>query len=188
MAISRAKKEALLEKYVEQLNNSDGIVIAEYRGLSVSDLQELRKRIREADGSFTVVKNTLARRAISGAGLSVPEEMLVGPLGIAFGGHNLTGVAKVMTTFAKENELLLVKGGLIGNSAIDGAAVKSLADMPSIDVLRSQLLGLLNAPATKVVGVLAAPPTQLVGVLSGGVRQLVNVINAYSQTGPQEAS
>jgi large subunit ribosomal protein L10 len=188
LAISREKKEALVQQYTEALKNSDGVIIAEYRGLRVSDLQTLRNQIREAEGSFAVVKNTLARRALAEAGLPVPEELLVGPLGIGFGYNNIAGVAKVMTTFAKGNELLAIKGGLIGNSVIDSAGVKALTDLPSIEVLRAQLLGVLNAPATQLVGVVNAPANQLVNVVAGGVRQVVNVLKAYSDKGAAEGA
>lgn len=170
MAISRAKKEELVQNYVEQLNGSDAIIITNYRGLSVSELQELRNKIREVDGAFSVVKNTLAQRALAEVGLSLPDEMLTGPVGIGFCRQNTPGVAKAITDFAKSNELLIVKGGLMGNKVIDEAAVKSLASLPSLEVLRAQLLGVINAPAS-----------QLVGVLAGGVRQLVNVFNAYAE-------
>jgi large subunit ribosomal protein L10 len=181
LAISREKKEAFIEKYVDILQQSDGIIIAEYRGLSVGGLEMLRRKIRENEGSFAVVKNTLAQRALATTNLPVPTDLLTGPVGIAFGHRNLAGVAKAMIDFAKENELLVIKGGVIGQHVIGAEAVKDLANMPSIEILRAQLLGLLNTPASRMVGVLSAPPRQMVGVLAGGVRQLVNVLNAYSQ-------
>ncbi len=179
MAISRQKKEELVQQYVEQLNGSDAIIITSYRGLTVPQLQELRNKIREADGAFAVVKNTLAERALAEVGLSVPDEMLTGPIGIGFCRQNAPGVAKTISDFAKANELLIIKGGLMSGRVIDEAAVKSLASLPSIDVLRAQLLGLISAPAS-----------QLAGVLAGSVRQLVNVFNAYAEKGadaPAEA-
>jgi len=180
LAITRQKKEELVADYIDRLSESDGVIIAEYRGLSVKELEELRGKVREAEGSFSVVKNTLARRAFSEAGLVVPEEMLIGPVGIGFGHHNLTGVAKAVTDFAKGNDFMAVKGGVIGQNIIDEKAVKDLADMPPIEVLRAQLLGLLNTPGTQLVTVLNAPATQMANVLSGSVRQLLNVFTAYS--------
>ena len=174
MAISRAKKEELIKEYVEQLKSSEVVIIAGYRGLRVGDLQQLRANIREVDGGFVVVKNTLARRALEATGLPVEDDMLTGPIGFGFCRQNVTGVAKAMADFSKKNEMLTIKGGFMGAQVIDEAAVKNLASLPSIDVLRAQLLGLINAPAT-----------QLAGVLAGGVRQLVNVFNAYSDTGSE---
>jgi large subunit ribosomal protein L10 len=180
LAITREKKEQLVEKYVQQLNSSEAVIITSYRGLKVSDLQELRKRIREAEGGFAVIKNTLARHALTEAGWPPADDLLVGPVGLGFCNQNIAGVAKAVTDYAKRNELLVIKGGLVGKQVIDEAAVKSLADLPSLDVLRGQLLGLINAPASRLAGVVAS-----------GVRQLVNVFNAYSEkaeTGAEPAA
>ncbi len=178
MAISRDKKDALIKGYVEQIQGSQAIIITQYRGLKVKDLQQLRAKIRQANGSFTVVKNTLAERALAEVGLPVPKDLLVGPIGIGFCGNNIPDVAKTITDFTKDHDLLQIKGGLLGNRVIDEAGVRNLAKLPPLEVLRAQLLGLINAPAS-----------QLVGVLSGGVRQIVNVVNAYAEKGnaPAEA-
>ncbi|GIK41789.1 MAG: 50S ribosomal protein L10 [Chloroflexota bacterium] len=170
MAISRDKKEVLVKEYLDQLNVSEAVIITSYSGLRVSQVEQLRRKIREAEGSFAVVKNTLAERALKEAGLPVVEEMLTGPVGIGFCHHNVSGVAKAITDFSKQNELLAIKGGLLGSRVIDEAGVKNLANLPSLDVLRAQLLGLISAPAS-----------QLAGVVAGSVRQLVNVVNAYAE-------
>lgn len=170
MAISREKKEQLVAGYVEQLNNSEAIIVTDYRGLTVVQLQELRGKIREADGSYAVVKNTLAKRALEQVGLPTIDEMLTGTIGIGFCASNVPGVAKAITDFAKGNETFVVKGGLMGKTIINEEAVKSLASLPSLDVLRAQILGLISTPAS-----------QLVGVVAGSVRQLVNVVNAYAE-------
>ena len=177
MAITREKKEDILNEYVEQLKDSEAIIITGYRGIKVSDIQQLRARIREADGSYAVVKNTLARRALMENGWPDLDEMLTGPVGIGFCHHNVPGVAKAITEFAKKNEQISVRGGVMGTRVIDENAVKSLADLPSIEVLRAQLLGLINAPASR-----------LVGVVAGGVRQLVNVVNAYAEKEQESAA
>lgn len=170
MAISRDKKEVLIKEYLDQLNVSEAVIITSYSGLRVSQVEQLRRKIREAEGSFAIVKNTLAERALKEAGLPVVEEMLTGPVGIGFCHHNVSGVAKAITDFSRQNELLAIKGGLLGSRVIDEAGVKNLANLPSLDVLRAQLLGLISAPAS-----------QLAGVVAGGVRQLVNVVNAYAE-------
>lgn len=177
MAISREKKEQLVAGYVEQLNKSEAIIVTDYRGLTVPQLQELRGKIREADGSFAIVKNTLAKRALEQAGLPTIDDMLTGPIGIGFCANNVPGVAKAITDFAKGNDKFVVKGGLMGSTIINDDAVKSLASLPSLDVLRAQVLGLINAPAS-----------QLVGVVAGGVRQLVNVVNAYAEKETEAAA
>lgn len=177
MAISREKKTQLVAKYVEQIKKSDAIIVTDYRGLTVPDIQELRGKIREAEGSFAVVKNTLAQRALKEAGLPAIDDMLTGPIGIGFCHQNVPGVAKAITRFAKDHDALDVRGGLIGTVIIDEDAVKKLADLPSIDVLRAQILGLINAPAT-----------QLTGVIAGSVRQLINVFNAYAEKDGESAA
>lgn len=177
MAISREKKEQLVANYVEQLNNSEAIIVTDYRGLSVPDVQVLRAKIREAEGSYLVVKNTLAKRAMEEAGWPNIDDLLTGPAAISFCTKNIPGVAKAITDFAKDHETLQVKGGLMGQKLIDEAAVKQLASLPSLDVLRAQILGLINAPAT-----------QLAGVVAGSVRQLVNVVNAYAEKEAEPAA
>ena len=188
MAITREKKEELIAQYVQDINDSEGLIITEYRGLSVQQLQELRAKIREAEGSYAVVKNTLARRALAEAGITVDDSLLTGPIGIGFCHKNLPGVAKAVTDFAKSNDQMIVRGGLIGSSVINEDGVRELTKLPPIEVVRAQLLGLINTPASQLVGVLNAPASQFVGVLSGGVRQLVNVLNAYSTKNPEEAA
>ncbi|MCQ3974706.1 MAG: 50S ribosomal protein L10 [Anaerolineae bacterium] len=170
LAISREKKEELLKGYLQELNLSEAVIITGYRGLKVSQVEQLRKKVREAEGSFAIVKNTLAERALKEAGIAFDADMLTGPIGIGFCHSNVGGVAKAITDFAKQNELLTIRGGMLGNRVIDEAGVKNLATLPSLDVLRAQLLGLINAPAS-----------QLAGVVAGGVRQLVNVFNAYAE-------
>lgn len=177
MAITREKKEDLIGQYVEQLKDSEAIIVTGYRGLKVSDVQQLRAQIRQADGSFAVVKNTLASRALAEVGLPTLDEMLTGPIGIGFCHHNVPGVAKAVTDFAKKNDLVTIRGGLMGSQVIDERAVRSLAELPSIEVLRAQLLGLINAPSSR-----------LVGVVAGGVRQLVNVVNAYAEKDKEAAT
>jgi large subunit ribosomal protein L10 len=174
LAISHTKKEELVQQYIEQFNSSEAIIITDYRGLKVNELEQLRAKIREVNGGFSIVKNTLIRRALTEAGLPVPDEMLIGPVGIGFCGSNISEVAKAITDFAENNELMTIKGGLMGDKLIDEVAIQNLAKLPSLETLRAQLLGLINAPAS-----------QLVGALSGGVRQVVNVIHAYSEKGSE---
>ncbi len=170
MAISRKKKEEMLAEYVEELKNSRAVIVTSYRGLKVNQLQKLRAKIRDANGSFAVVKNTLVQRALEETGSKVTTDIFTGPVGVGFCHDNVPAVAKAITDFAKENDLLQIRGGLLGARVIDEAAVRSLATLPPLEVLRAQLLGLINAPAS-----------QLVGVVAGGVRQLVNVVHAYSE-------
>lgn len=177
MAITREKKEDLIQRYVSDLKDSEAIIITGYRGLKVKDVEKLRRKIRDADGSFAVVKNTLAVRALQKAGWTVADDLLTGPVGIGFCHQNVGGVAKAITDFAKENELLKISGGVLGSRIIDEAAVKSLANLPPLEVVRAQFLGLLNTPAARLAGVVAS-----------GVRQMVNVLNAYAEKDKNEAA
>lgn len=177
MAITRDKKADLVQTYVERLKDCEAVIITSYTGLKVSEVEQLRKKIREAEGSFAVVKNTLAIRALKETGWTIPEDLLTGPVGIGFCHHNVGGVAKAITAFAKQNDRLVVKGGLLGNRVIDEAGVKNLASLPPLEVVRAQFLGLLNAPASR-----------LAGVVAGGVRQLVNVMNAYAEKGSEASA
>ncbi|MDM8528057.1 50S ribosomal protein L10 [Anaerolineales bacterium HSG24] len=170
MAISRERKELLVKEYAEQLNSSEAIIIVSNEGLTVSDLEALRGKVREAEGKFYIVKNTLAKLALKEANLLGVEDLFIEPTGIGFCHNNASGVAKAITDFAKKNDKLQVKGGLLGDKVLDQAAIKNLAGLPSLTQLRGQIVGLVNAPATR-----------LVGALAGGVRQLVSVVNAYAE-------
>lgn len=175
MAISKEKKQDLLAQYEEAINSSRGVIVTEYRGLSASELGQLRAAIREADGSFSVVKLTLFKLALERAGIHVPEKLLVGPVAVGFCHQEVPAVAKAFKDFAKEKELLVLKGGLMGGRALSATDVESIADLPPLEVVRAQLIGMLNGPARN-----------LAGVIAGGVRQVVNVLNAYAEKDKQE--
>ena len=175
MAISKEKKQDLLAQYEEAINSSRGVIVTEYRGLSASELGQLRTAIREADGSFSVVKLTLFKLALERAGIRVPEQLLVGPVAVGFCYQEVPGVAKACKDFAKDKELLVLKGGLMGGRALSAVDVEAIADLPPLEVVRARLIGMLNGPARN-----------LAGVIAGGVRQVVNVLNAYAEKDKQE--
>ncbi len=177
MAITRGKKEQLVAEYVSHLQGCEAIIVTDNRGLTVSEVQELRTKIREAEGSFVIVKNTLAQIALEQMGLPALRDMITGLIGIGFCAHNVPGVSKAITDFAKSNDAIAIKGGLLGNKIIGEDAVKSLASLPSLDALRGQLLGVISAPAS-----------QMVGVIAGSVRQLINVVNAYAEKEQESAT
>ncbi len=180
MAISRERKEELVATYVDLLERSDAVFVTDYTGLKVKLLEELRGEVRKADGALYVTKNTLLRVALEQAGKPVPEDLLNGQVAVGFSLGEATNLAKALTNYAKKQELLKIKGGLFGAELITGEQVKALADMPSLDELRSQLVGLISAPARNVASVVA-----------GGVRQVVNVLDAYAkkdETGAEAAA
>jgi large subunit ribosomal protein L10 len=167
LAISREKKHALVEKYVTLLSNSKAVLITEYRGLTVADITKLRRQVEESGATFLVVKNTLFKRALEQVGLPVPQALLQGPVAVGIVPGEPPTAAKVLTGFAQTNELLVVKGGLLGTQQMNKAQVSALANMPAREVLLSQVLAGLQAP---IAG--------LVNVLNGPIRGLVYVIKA----------
>lgn len=169
MAISKQKKVELVAQYVEQLEKSNGLILADYRGLSVNDVSEIRKTMRPIGSKFQVVKNRLLALALKEVDLSLPDEWLTGPTAVSFCYDEVPPVAKVLADAAKDFETLQIKGGVLGTSVVAADKVYAIADLPSREVLLAQLLGTINAPAT-----------QLVGVLASGVRQVLNVLQAYA--------
>jgi large subunit ribosomal protein L10 len=170
LAISKARKEELVKTYDELIGKSTGMILIEYRGLTMKGMDPLRSKLRDASGELHVVKNTLAQRALTAAGHRVPPEMLTHSTAIGFAFSDVAGVAKALSTYAKDSEFVSIKGGLLGDRILTSADVEALAELPPLPIVHAQLLGLLATPASR-----------LVGVVAGGVRQLVNVVKAYSE-------
>jgi large subunit ribosomal protein L10 len=178
LAISKERKQELLDEYAELIKKSQGMILVEYRGLNMKGMGPLRGRVREAAGELHVVKNTLAQKALTAAGRTAPADLFSQTTAIGFAFTDVAGVAKALTTYAKENEFVKVKGALLGGQVLTTKDVQALADLPPLPVVRAQLLGLFAAPATR-----------LAGVVAGGVRQVVNVVKAYSdKEGPAESA
>ena len=170
MAISKERKEELIKTYNELIGKSTGMILIEYRGLTMKGMDPLRSKLREQSGELHVVKNTLAQRALTAAGRPVPPELLTHSTAIGFAFSDVAGVAKALSTYAKESEFVSIKGGLLGDRILTSADVEALAELPPLPIVRARLLGLLTTPASR-----------LVGVVAGGVRQIVNVVKAYSE-------
>jgi large subunit ribosomal protein L10 len=171
VAISRARKEELVAQYSDLLGRTNGFIIIESRGLPVTEIDVLRKGIRDAQGAYLVTKNTLFTRALQELGWPVPDDLLKGPTAVAFGLDNFPAVAKAVldfTTGRDRVEKTGVKGGVMTGQIIDPAKVEMISKLPSLDELRSQLAGLIVQPATG-----------LVSVLNSATGQIVNVLNAY---------
>ena len=147
----------------ETLNDSGSVVVCHYKGLTVAEITDFRSKLRELGGSFKVAKNTLAKRALKGTDYEGLEDLFAGPTGIAVS-QDPVAAAKVAHEFAKENDKLIILGGGLGADVLDKAGVEALAKLPSLDELRSKLVGLFQAPATKIARVLQAPAQQVVGV------------------------
>ena len=163
--MDRAQKAETIETLKGVFADAGAVVVTHYMGLTVAEMTELRARLRKEGAKITVVKNTLAQKALAGSPGEVGTSLFVGPVAIAYGPDPVSA-AKVVTQYAKDNEKFTVVGGLMGDVVLDLAAVKSLATLPSLDQIRAQLIGLLQAPATKVAGVLQAPAAQLARVFS----------------------
>ncbi|MDQ0091806.1 large subunit ribosomal protein L10 [Paenibacillus anaericanus] len=141
----QAKQEAV-DVVTEKLRNSVTTVVADYRGLNVTQVTELRKQLREAGVEFQVLKNSLVRRATAAAELSELDEVLVGPTAVAFSTEDAVIPAKIINDFAKKNDALKIKGGVVEGKVVGVDQIKALADLPSRDGLLSMLLSVLQAP------------------------------------------
>ena len=155
MSLNRNEKAAVITDVAAQVARSQTLALAEYRGLTVEHLNKLRREARDNGVYLHVLKNTLARRAVAGTPFEVVSESMVGPLIYGFS-EDAVAAAKVMADFAKGNDKLIVKGGAYAGKALNADGVKSLAAIPSKEVLLSQLLGLMQSPISRFARVLAA--------------------------------
>ncbi len=146
MVSVREEKAAHVAEVADKLSQSKTTIVTDYRGLTVGEVTELRKRLREAGIEFRVLKNTVVRRATSESGTSALDVYLKGPTAIAFGSDDLIAPAKLLNEFASKNKALEIKGGLVEGKLIDADGVKELASLPSRDGLLSMLLSVLQAP------------------------------------------
>jgi len=147
----------MLAEYMELLGKSQAVVLVEYSGLKMKDLDVIRAKARENGGEFHIVKNTLAKLALEKAGYSVPADYAEKSTAIGFAFSDAAGFTKALTEATKGMEAVKVKGGFLDAKALNAAQVKSLATLPPLPVLRAQLLGVLQAPASKLVRTLAEP-------------------------------
>ena len=161
--MDRAHKQEQVESLKGVFAGAGAVVVTHYMGLTVAEMTDLRHRLRKEGASLKVVKNTLVQKALNGSVGEAGDALFVGPVAIAYG-PDAVSAAKVSTQYAKDNEKFVVIGALMGEVVLDKKAVSALATLPSLDELRGKLVGLLQAPATKVAGVLQAPAGQLARV------------------------
>ena len=166
----KARKEQKAEQVqllTEKLKKAKVAVLTDYRGLTVSQIQELRGKLRGADVEYRVIKNTLAQRAAEAAGYPALKNELKGPVAIAFGYDDLSIASKLITEFIRTTRLKLdVVGGLVEGRVFSADQVKQLADLPSRETLIAQLMGTLQSPVAQLVGTMQTPLQQLMGVLN----------------------
>jgi large subunit ribosomal protein L10 len=170
LAISKQKKNEIVDQYKDWLSQSQAVILVEYTGTTVNDLDKIRAKLREVGSEFHVVKNTLAKLAFEASGFSLPEDMLEKSTAVSFAFSDPAATAKALSDITKGVEAIKVKGGFIGSELLDATHVKALADMPPLPVVRAQMLGLFQTPAGKLVRTVAEP-----------ARSLASVFRAYSE-------
>jgi large subunit ribosomal protein L10 len=182
--MQRPEKEKVVAELVERLRTTETLIVADYRGLSVTEINRLRGELLEHGAKFTVVKNTLTRRAAEEAGAEALLALLEGPTAIAFleSDGDPVAVAKALNTAARETRVLEIRGGILDGQEIGGEDVKSLATLPPADVLRAHLVSAVSGPLVTVVGLFTAPLRDLVNVIDARIAQL------EEQGGAEEAS
>jgi large subunit ribosomal protein L10 len=164
LAITKERKDEALAQYADWMKRSQAVILVEYTGVKMKDLDNIRAKVRESGGEFHIVKNTLARRAFADSGMQFPSDYLVKSTAVSFAFSDPALTAKALTEATKGNEFVKVKGGFMSGQALNAAQVKALADMPPLPVVRAQLLGVLQAPAGKLVRTIAEPARGLAAV------------------------
>jgi large subunit ribosomal protein L10 len=170
LAISKERKDELMADYLEMIQRSQAIFLADYTGMSVAKMEALRGEVRKAGGAFHVTKNTILRYALEKSGHPVPADLLTGQVATGFVYSEVPGMAKMLTEYARKEEFLKLRGGILGHNVLSADQIDALAKLPSLDELRAQIIGLIRAPAQNVASAVAS-----------GVRQLVNVLDAYAK-------
>ena len=177
MAISREKKQELVEQYKAWLQESDGMVLTHYHGLTVKDINTLRTEIRETGGEFHIIKNTLAKRAWEDVGREWDEDVFTGPTALGISYENPSGLAKVIKEFSKEYGSVEIKSGYLDERLMSADEINALAELPTMDEMRAKVLQTILAPANQIVRTLAEPG-----------RQLAAVLKAYGEENAPEAA
>ncbi|MDE0723847.1 MAG: 50S ribosomal protein L10 [Alphaproteobacteria bacterium] len=163
--MDKAQKQAFVSELNTNLQDASVVVVAHYRGLTVSKMTDLRSRMRGEVGTVKVAKNRLAKIAFEGTPYTNISELMTGPTALSFSADPVAA-AKVAQNFAKDNDDFVILGGAMGETVLDQAGVQALASMPSLDELRGTIVGLLQAPATKIARVSAEPAAKLARVLT----------------------
>src|SRR4051794_24585249 len=170
----RQDKERIVSELAERLKSSDTLLIADYRGLTMPEIDELRTKLLDSGARFSVVKNTLTRRAAEEAGVNQLLELIEGPTAIAFieADGDPAAAAKILNDTARTHDVLVIRGGLLEGDPVSDVEIKRLATLPPPEVLRAQFAGAVAAPLTTIVGLFTAPLRDLVNVLDARIKQL----------------
>jgi large subunit ribosomal protein L10 len=188
--VLRQDKERIVAELTERLRTTDSLIVTDYRGLSVSEIDDLRTKLLEVGARFSVVKNTLTRLAVEAAGTTELLEYLDGPTAIAFvqPGGDPAAVAKVLSETARTGRVLVIRGGLFDGRPMADAEVEELAKLPPLDVLRGQVLGAVVAPLNAIAALVNAPLQDLLGLIDARIEQLGGEAAAESQPEPEPAA
>jgi large subunit ribosomal protein L10 len=172
--MKKSDKERVVGELAERLKSSPTLIVADYRGLTMPQIDALRGKLLEHGARFAVVKNTLTRRAAEQAGADALLALLEGPTAIAFleSDGDPVAVAKALSTAARETQVLVIRGGIMEGHAISGEEIQTLAKLPPTDVLRALVVGAIAAPMSTVVGLFNAPLRDIVGLLQARIEQL----------------
>ena len=172
--MKKEQKQQVVEELAQRLKAADTLLVADYRGLTMPQIDELRTRLLESGARFTVVKNTLTRRAAEQAGTDGLLALLDGPIAIAFleADGDMVAAAKALADSARETHVLEIRGGIMQGRTVTAAEVETLAKLPPEEVLRGQVLGAIIAPVTALAGLLNAPLQNLVGLIDARIEQL----------------
>jgi large subunit ribosomal protein L10 len=172
--MKREQKQQVVAELTERLKAADTLLVADYRGLSMPQIDGLRTRLLESGARFTVVKNTLTRRAAEAAGAEALLALLDGPSAIAFleADGDMVAAAKALADAARETRVLAIRGGIMQGRPVTAEEVESLATLPPLDVLRGQVLGAIVAPLSSLIGLVSAPLQNLHGLIDARIEQL----------------
>lgn len=167
-----AQKAQAIDALADSFQRAQLVVVANYRGLSVSQMQQLRGNLRDSNAEFTVAKNTLTRLASERVGVEIPAEHLEGPTALMFAYEDVVAPAKALTDFVRSSRVLELKVGVMEGHSIDTSQIEALASMPPREELLARLVGLLASPMTRAVGVLSGPSRSMAYLLNARAEQL----------------
>ena len=186
--MKKEQKETIVAELADRLKAADTVLVADYRGLTMPQIDTLRTRLLESGARFTVVKNTLTRRAAEAAGADALLTLLEGPTAIAFleADGDMLAAAKALADMARESKVLAIRGGVLQGKVVSAEEVETLAALPSIEILRGQVLGAIVAPVNALLGLVTAPLQNLYGLIEARIEQLgVSDTGTVSDTEPQ---
>ena len=172
--MKKEDKEQVVKELTERLKASETLLVADYRGLTMPQIDALRSRLIESGARFSVVKNTLTRRAAEAAGAEALLALLEGPSAIAFleADGDMVAAAKALADSARETKVLAIRGGIMEGRTVTAEEIETLATLPPIDILRGQVLGAIVAPLTALLGLVSAPLQDLYGLIDARIEQL----------------